>query len=306
MKLHRPLLAVGLAGGLAAFTASPAGAFLLNSGGPANDRASNPPNYTNCTACHTTNAVNSGNGSFSITGVPAEYTPSTVYPITVTIADPGQSRWGFEIAVFGENDNNIGTTTITDAARTQKSTSGMRSWIKQTAAGTNAGTANGPVSWTFNWTAPAAGSGTAYFYAAGNAANNNGTNNGDFIYNSANASVQAGAAHADATIVLQPDSTSFRRGRSVTVRARVRNHTMAAQTYDVVSRVRLPTGNFFPATGWLLPPISLSFAAEGFNETSLTHAIPSTAPLITAVYEGHLQSAGSDVDTDEFTFTVTP
>ncbi|TAH39330.1 MAG: hypothetical protein EYC70_00660 [Planctomycetota bacterium] len=307
MKTNRPFLTLAAAGGLTALMTSPAGAFLLYSSGPINDRASNPPSYANCTSCHTTNPVNSGDGGVAISGVPAEYTPGATYPITVMLQDPNQRRWGFEIAVFGPNDNNIGTTTITNANLTQKSTVGGRSWIKHTTAGTFAGTVNGPVSWSFDWTAPAAPGGIAFFYVSGNAANNNGFNTGDFIYNSSTAAAPAGAAHADSTLILQPDSISFRRGRSVTVRARVRNHTSSAQSYDLVSRVRLPGGSFFPPAGSLLPPIGLSLAAEGFTQASMTHMIPSGAPLITATYEAFIQDAGGNpVDMDNFTFSVTP
>ncbi|TAH39331.1 MAG: hypothetical protein EYC70_00665 [Planctomycetota bacterium] len=306
MQRRRPLLVLCLAAVPAALVGSPAGAHLIYSSGPPDDLASNPPYYANCTQCHG-GFVNSGDGGLVIEGVPAEYTPGVKYPITVTLGDPGQRRWGFEVAVFGAAGKDIGVTTITDSAHTQKSALGHRSWIKHTGAGTFPGTLNGPVSWTFDWTAPPAGSGTAFFHASGNAANNNFSTNGDFIYNTATASAEAGAAHSDATLVLQPDTLFFARGRNVTIRARVRNHSSAAQTWFVVSRVRMPSGRFFPAAGWLLPPQGVSLAPQGWAEASLTHAVPGTAPLLSAYYQGQvLDGSGNSLDVAKFRFVVTP
>src|SRR6185503_1360762 len=51
----------------------------------------------NTSGCHVGNPVNATGGSLTITGVPAEYTPGTTYPITVTINRTNQRRWGFEL-----------------------------------------------------------------------------------------------------------------------------------------------------------------------------------------------------------------
>lgn len=152
----------------------PALAFA-NAGGPPNG-VTGAPGQNNCTQCHSGNAVNSGNGSFAISG-PDTYVPGQTYPITVTLQDPGQVRWGFEFTPLAN-----GTLQATDAARTQTSTAGGNRYIKHTATGTNDNTADGPVSWTFDWTAPSGDVGPITFYAAGNAANSNGSTGGDFIY----------------------------------------------------------------------------------------------------------------------------
>jgi len=101
----------------------------------------------------------------------------------VTLSDPDQSRWGFELAVKDVGDQQAGTIAVTDAVNTLVSTSGGITYLKQTSPGTFAGTADGPVSWNFNWTAPSSGTGTVYFYVAGCAANNNDLDAGDYIYN---------------------------------------------------------------------------------------------------------------------------
>ena len=76
---------------------------------PPDHRAGNPPGNQNCTACHSSFTVNSGDGSFFIDNVPSEYTPDETYTITVTLSDPGQSRWGFELTVLYGNNDQAGT-----------------------------------------------------------------------------------------------------------------------------------------------------------------------------------------------------
>ncbi len=149
----------------------------------------NPPNRRTgapgeglCSDCHDSFPENSGNGTLSISGLPASYDPLAVYAVTVSLSDPGQIRWGFEVAVKDSNNLQAGTLTITDATHTVSGISSGITYIKQTSTGTYDGTANGPVSWTFNWTAPAAGTGRVYFYASGVAANSAGGSSGDYGY----------------------------------------------------------------------------------------------------------------------------
>jgi hypothetical protein len=160
--------------------ASTAGLLLAFSGGP-------PLGVTgdfaqpNCTDCHSGNSLNAAGGTFTISGVPAEYAPGNTYPITVTIAKAGQSRWGFELATrVVTSGQQAGTLTATNTTNTQVRSSGGIQYISHTGPGTQAGSAQG--TWTFNWTAPATAVGGIRFGAAGNAANNNLSNSGDFIY----------------------------------------------------------------------------------------------------------------------------
>ena len=160
--------------------ASTAGLLLAFSGGP-------PLGVTgdfgqpNCTDCHSGNSLNAAGGTFTISGVPAEYVPGNAYPITVAISKSGQSRWGFELAARSvTSGQQAGTLTATNTTNTQVRSSGGIQYISHTGPGTQAGSAQG--TWTFNWTAPATAVGAIRFGAAGNAANNNLSNSGDFIY----------------------------------------------------------------------------------------------------------------------------
>lgn len=155
------------------------GMLLARSGGPPTGLTGDF-GQSNCTECHTGNALNSSGGTFAITGVPASYQPGQTYPITVSIQKSGQSRWGFELAVrFVSSGQQAGSLANINADTQIVPDSGIN-YIMHTSTGTHPGTSSG--SWTFNWTAPATAQGAIRFGAAGNAANNNGNNQGDFIY----------------------------------------------------------------------------------------------------------------------------
>lgn len=149
------------------------------SGNPPNGRT-NAPGETNCTACHSTFALNAGAGSLAVSGPPAAYVPGQSYDLLVELQDPDASRWGFEFTVIGTDGNEIGSLTALDA-QTQIGSTTTRSYGKHTSAGTQSGT-TGAASWNVRWTAPAAGAGDATIYAVGNAANGNSSTSGDHIY----------------------------------------------------------------------------------------------------------------------------
>lgn len=147
-------------------------------------RATGAPPGTNCTQCHT-GTVNSGPGSIKIEFPSGgSYTPGNTYKVRVTLADPAATRWGFELTarMGADRTATAGRFTIDNPTTTQFSPgSTAGEYVTHTTAGTAQGT-SGSVSYEVSWAAPAAGSGTVTFYAAGNAANNSGNNQGDQIY----------------------------------------------------------------------------------------------------------------------------
>lgn len=142
----------------------------------------------NCTNCHGSFSVNSGNGSLNLIGLPAGgYTPGEIYPLAIQLDDPDQSRWGFELTSY-LNDNQThegGTLEIVQGntmTQLSNNTGTDLDYLKHTSNGTFQGVPNGPVAWPFLWTAPVSGSGSVTFEFAGNAANGNGSTGGDYIY----------------------------------------------------------------------------------------------------------------------------
>ncbi len=184
-----------------------------NSSGPPLSRTGAPSEQT-CAAsgCHTGTAVNSGGGTLTITGMPANYTLNQEYDITITLSQSGRQRFGFQATVIDDTGKEAGTITITDAARTQAfpGTVGanLRRYINHTFSGTSG---SNTISWTFRWKAPATAVGRITVYAAGNAANNNGSNGGDLIYTTS-ASAQAPVAVPAVTTV---SAASFAGGASL-------------------------------------------------------------------------------------------
>ena len=153
------------------------------SSGPLDDKCGAPPTFTNCTECHNSFPVNSGNGILLISlGGITTYVPGDSYAGGVTLADLGQSRWGCEFTVLNSANQQAGTIVIIDPIHTQLSDnpSPNPDYLKHTTAGTYAGLQGG--AWVFQWVAPPSGTGRVTFWVAGNAANNNGGSSGDYIY----------------------------------------------------------------------------------------------------------------------------
>jgi Secretion system C-terminal sorting domain/Reeler domain len=146
------------------------------SSGPPDGMAGDPPAMNNCTQCHTSFPVNSGEGTLNVITL-TTYEPGEVYSVAVELTDPDAQRWGFELIAMDADNNAAGTIELLQPARTQLS----GNYIKHTSAGTDPGT-TGSDQWSFNWFAPEVGTGDVTFYVAGNAANNADGNQGDRIY----------------------------------------------------------------------------------------------------------------------------
>lgn len=162
-----------------------------NSSGPAASRTGAPGigSYSaelNCTSsgCHSTYALNSGPGVFTISGLPAYYWPDQEVTVTVTMNQASRSAYGFQLTALDPQGNRAGAFTSSDN-RTQLangtgSFSGRR-YIQHSYTGISPNGAN-QASWTFKWKAPSTPAGKVTFYAAGNAANGTGTSGNDYIY----------------------------------------------------------------------------------------------------------------------------
>ncbi len=138
-----------------------------------------------CANCHSSYSLNVGRvrgGIFQIEGVPRTFVSGETYPITVVIGQPGQSRWGFQLAArFASSGKQAGRLVPSDAM-TQVIEAGGIQYIEHTLAGTRAGTTDGPAEYRFNWIAPDPSQGQVLFNAAGNAADSSNSATGDFIY----------------------------------------------------------------------------------------------------------------------------
>jgi uncharacterized protein (TIGR03437 family) len=163
-------------------------------------RSTGAPGEQTCAAstCHIGTPVNSGSGTLTITGLPANYSPNQEVDITVTISQASRVRFGFQATIIDNQGRVAGTITATDGARTYTAPAdvggNLRIYIQHNNNGSFPSGGPNQGRWTFRWRAPAQSVGQVTLYVAANAANNNGTNDsGDLIY-TANASSQPAAA----------------------------------------------------------------------------------------------------------------
>jgi uncharacterized protein (TIGR03437 family) len=178
----------------ALFTMGSASA-LAHSYGPA-PRLTGAPgdNVKACTQCHTGTALNGAAGSVNVVLQSGPvYLPGVKQRLTVTIADPAQQRWGFELTARLNSDLQNGqagqllpvdnfTQVICEDAGVLPCSSGV-TFIQHTSAGTRNGTPNG-ASFQFDWVPPSTDSGPVTLYVAGNAGNGDNNLTGDHIYTS--------------------------------------------------------------------------------------------------------------------------
>jgi uncharacterized protein (TIGR03437 family) len=171
-----------------------------------------PKELGTCTAsgCHVGTTNNPANkGSVSVAFPSGQtYVPGVKQHLVVTIADPTQRAWGFQLTArlatntatlagsFASTDQN---TTMMCAAsdfssqreapyvsgKTQTCPASMTlQYMEHSLAGYNASKGHtGSQTYEFDWTPPATNSGNVIVYVSGNAANGDLTVNGDHIYN---------------------------------------------------------------------------------------------------------------------------
>jgi hypothetical protein len=176
-----------------------------NQNGPPNSRTGAPGEST-CASCH--GNLNTGNGSTGLSA-PLEYSPGETLSLAVTLQDPGQIRWGFEVTALDSTNAAAGNIIRTDSARTLISTAGSgRQYLKQSRVGCDSGVANTAPGWSFKWAAPGAGAGPVTFYIGSVAANGNDNDAGDFTYTTSKSVSQAaclaipGDANASGSITI--------------------------------------------------------------------------------------------------------
>ena len=166
--------------------------------------------------CHSGLAVNSSAGSLTLAGVPANYTLGQSYDLTITINQPNQRRWGFQLSSRARTStNSVGSFQSLDGFSQLQSLGGITYFAHNT-AGTRAGTA-GPVSFQVRWTAPATNVGEVVFSVAGNAANNDNNSTGDFIHFRESSSQPPGSAAGPTITNISPNSGSVNGGTPVVI-----------------------------------------------------------------------------------------
>lgn len=153
------------------------------------------PGYTgaisegNCTSCHASySLVTSGTQWNRIrmkSNIPSTgYLPDSTYTISITYAETGISKFGFQLTALDTTNAAAGTFSTADSRTSTSSTSiggKTRYYIGQTTTG-SARVATDSTAWTFKWKAPSTNVGKVKLYVNVNSTNNNSSDNGDYIY----------------------------------------------------------------------------------------------------------------------------
>jgi hypothetical protein len=158
--------------------------------------------------------VNSGTGSVSIGGVPANYLPNQQVNITVTTAQSDAVIYGFQLTALDRQGRNAGTFSLPSQNPMQIQTMDgivdgiTRRYVEHTVDGV-VPTQFGSKTWTFTWTAPSERAGKISFYSAGNAADSSQTPSGDYIYTKS-VSALSGSAISNFDVDGKSDVAVFR------------------------------------------------------------------------------------------------
>jgi hypothetical protein len=240
--------------------------------GPEPGYTNAPGDLGNCTQCHDHHAANTGPGSVKITGLPAVYEPGHVYDFTVTTAQAGRVRFGFQLTALDTSNKKAGKLATRDS-NTQvlaETGPGGRQYIEHTQQGTLA-PVSGSRTWQLRWTAPDTDVGTVRFFVAGNATNNSGVqDDDDYIYiNSASTDSPTSAV----TLSLESDldgqtlqgGSVFRvnwatTGPSNIDNIEVRYSTDDGATFPISNLVFSTTDASVTGTDWTVPNVSTTHA----------------------------------------------
>jgi len=264
MQRKLTLLAIVLF--IAAFTAEMA---MTNGGGPPTAHTG-APGESNCTACHSSFALNSGTATRTLVldatpGLTA-YTPGQTYTVVYTLSQTSVTKFGFQATVKRANGNSAGT--LISTSPNQTSISG--NYINQNSGGT-AATSAGTRVWTFSWTAPAAGAGTVTFYVVGNATNADNSTGGDRIYTNSFSFTEAAAPAAVNAATFTP--AAICRGGSVSVNFTINGTFTSGNVF---------TAQLSDASGNFANPVSI-----GTLSSTTAGAITATIPVGTAGGTGY-------------------
>jgi hypothetical protein len=180
-------------------------------------RNTGAPGDGSCAGCHN-GVLNSGAGK-AVLNFPGAltYTPGVTQHLSVTVSDPTEKRWAFQLtARLASNlsSGQAGSFTATDTVNTHVICDGGScasptavQFMQNTSTGTRAGT-TGSSMWTFDWAPPSSNVGNVAFYLIGMGATNNGGTNGDNMY-TATYTLTPAAATPPPTLSASPSSLNF-------------------------------------------------------------------------------------------------
>jgi uncharacterized protein (TIGR03437 family) len=187
----------------------------------------------NESGCHTGTPLNQGGGSMTIDAGGTTYTRGVAQQISVTISDPKQRRWGFQLTArtAASSTTEAGTFTPLDGT-TQVFCSSVAQlktdpsnvlrcgatapleYVEHTLAGARTTAIGAGNTFKFNWTPPATDVGPIILYAAGNAANGDSDVTGDHIYTTTLTLTASGSGAGGPSITEVDNGATYQPGFS--------------------------------------------------------------------------------------------
>ncbi|MGA9773368.1 MAG: choice-of-anchor V domain-containing protein [Blastocatellia bacterium] len=262
--------------------------------GPEPGYTNAPGDLGNCTQCHDHHAANTGTGSVKITGLPSPYEPGHVYTLSVTTAQSGRIRYGFQLTALDTTNKRAGTLASRDGNTQVLSQTGPggRQYIEHTQQG-SLSSITGSRTWQINWTAPATDIGTVRFFFAGNATNNSGVqDDDDFIYTNS-ASSDSPTSLVTLSLETDLDDQTLAAG---TVKKIEWDTTGPSNIDNIELRYSTDNGATFPIS-------NLIFSTTDATVKSVDWTVPnvSTTHAVLRVRVGKKSGDSVEVLTDEFT-----
>ena len=254
-----------------------------------------PGDLGNCTACHDHNLLNSGPGSVKISGLPAIYDPGHTYTFSVTTAQSGRIRFGFQLTALDTSFKRAGTLASVDGSTQVIPETGVggRQYIEHTEQGTLS-SIPGSQTWQLKWTAPDSDIGTVRFYVAGNATDNSGKqDDSDFIYTNS-ASSDSTTSFVSVSMQSQPGGLTLQAG----------SHFMIGWNVSGVSNIDNIEVRYSTDDGATFPITNLIFFTTDPAITIYDWTVPNT-PTTQAVIRVLVgKKSGDAVQTLSQVFTI--
>ena len=123
----------------------------------------------NCTSCHNDSALNSGDGSIRLFGLPSNYIPGQTYDLTALVSGTHVRGYGFQLIA------KAGSSPSGSLAAVSSGMAISNGYAEHTTRSTSG-------SWNFQWTAPSTNEGNVTFFASGLATGGLNNSAGDQVY----------------------------------------------------------------------------------------------------------------------------
>jgi hypothetical protein len=228
----------------------------------------------------------------------SETMKTEVYTINVDSTSPSLS------ITSHSNNQHVTTSSINLAGTATDSGRGDNGIQQVTVMGSRANNDTSSGSGTANWSKAVtlnSGANNIMIITYDNSPNHNQTLGTITIYYDIAPAVTCSLTPSGATVLADGSNLKFF--------AAVQNNTDEVQVFQFATRVTMPNGNWYPSSGWLLGPTTVTLNPHESKSKLLTQFIPYNIPFGTYTYHGYVGQVGPPpllYNQCQFNFEVTP